>query len=173
MKPNFLFRTNKIKGFSVIELLMVVGLLVILSAIVIPNFIDFRRDSKNATTRAALGELRAAIVIAAAAIQSKEDPSQVVPKFPTYEEMKANEFLEVHSVLRGTKILTSPNGVPKNPWSHSSFAATEFNAIIACPGPKGSLHPSEKNQGWCYLESTGEIWANSALNSDTLTENNF
>ena len=166
-------RRYRPRGFTLIELVMVVGLLVVLAAIAIPNFIDFRRDSKNSMTRAALGELRSSIVIAAASIQAKEDPSQPSPKFPTYDEVKANQFLEVHPALKGNKIFTQPTGIPKNPWTQSNLSLSDFNKILNCSGPLGALHPTEKNQGWCYLEATGEIWANSALNSDTLTENHF
>ncbi|NBY19909.1 prepilin-type N-terminal cleavage/methylation domain-containing protein [bacterium] len=160
-------------GFTFIELVMVVGLLVILAAIAIPNFIDFRRDAKNATTQAALGTLRSAIVIASASIQLKEDPSQSTPKFPTFEEMQANSFLDVHPVLKGSKIVDTTGEIPKNPWTEPKLPSSYFNKIFKCEGPKGTVHPTELNQGWCYLESTGEIWANSKLNGDVATENTF
>lgn len=160
-------------GFSLIELIMVVGLLVILAAIAIPNFIDFRKDAKNSTTQAALGSLRSAIVIASASIQLREDPSKPTPKFPTFEELQANSFLDVHPVLKGNKIIEGPNGVPKNPWTQPTLPSSQFNKIYNCPGPKGTLHPVETHQGWCYLESTGEIWANSSLNGDIQAENTF
>ena len=155
------------------ELVMVVGLLVILGAIAIPNFIDFRKDAKNQSTQAALGILRSAVVIATASIQLKEDPSQASPKFPTLAEMQANQFLESHPVLKGNKIVDGPNGVPKNPWSEPTLPVANFNKILKCSGPKGSLHLTEKNQGWCYSEETGEVWANSNQNHDTVTENQF
>ena len=160
-------------GFTFVELVMVVGLLVILAAIAIPNFIDFRRDAKNATTQAALGTLRSAIVIASASIQLKEDPSQSTPKFPTFEEMQANSFLDVHPVLKGSKIVDTTGEIPKNPWTEPKLPSSYFNKIFKCEGPKGTVHPTDLNQGWCYLESTGEIWANSKLNGDVATENTF
>jgi type II secretory pathway pseudopilin PulG len=173
MKQPFLARSEPRRGLTLIEFMMIVGLLVILAAIAIPNFIDFRKDARNSATQAAVGALRSAVVIAAASIQLKEDPSQSSPKFPTFQEMEANSFLDAHPVLKGTPILDTPGGIPKNPWSQSTFPASSFNRILNCPGPKGALHPTEKNQGWCYLESTGEIWANSNLNGDTATENTY
>jgi prepilin-type N-terminal cleavage/methylation domain-containing protein len=166
-------KLSKNQAFTLIELIMVVGLLVILAAIAIPNFIDFRKDAKNSSAQAALGVLRSAVVIAAASIQLKEDPSQARAKFPTLEEMQANMFLDAHPALKGNKIVEGPSGVPKNPWTESTLALSSFNRILNCTGPKGTLHPSEKNQGWCYLETTGEVWANSNLNGDNPTENNF
>ncbi len=166
-------RSLKSQGFTLIELIMVVGLLVILAAIAIPNFIDFRKEAKNSSTQAALGVLRSAVVIAAASIQLKEDPSNPTPKFPTFEEMQKNSFLDAHPVLKGNKIIEGANGVPKNPWTQATLPTIHFNKILNCPAPKGSTHPIETHQGWCYLESTGEIWANSYLNGDTPAENNF
>ncbi len=163
----------KNKGFTLIELVMVVLLLVILAAIAIPNFIDYRKAAKNASAEAALGILRSAVVIATASIQLKEDPTKPSPKYPTLEELQANSFLPIHFVLNGNKIIETPNGIPKNPWTEPTLPGTSFNRILNCSGPKGTLHPTEKNQGWCYLEGTGEIWANSNLNSDTITENNL
>jgi len=160
-------------GFTLIELIMVVGLLVILAAIAIPNFIDFRKDAKNSTTQAALGTLRSAVVIASASIQLKEDPSKPTSKFPTFEEMKANSFSDAHPVLKGNIIVEGPNGIPKNPWTQATLPASQANKIFNCPGPKGTPHPTETNQGWCYLESTGEVWANSNLNGDSSAENTF
>lgn len=173
MRSKVLSRFGALKGFTLIELVMVVGLLVLLAAIAIPYFIDFRKETKNTSTQSALGILRSSLVISAASIQAKEDPSQPCPKFPTFDEIQVNQFLEVHPVLKGSRIIDHPNGIPKNPWTKPGLSVSEFNKIFNCPGPKGTLHPTEKNQGWCYLESTGEIWANSSLNSDTSTENNF
>ena len=178
-------------GFTLIELVMVILLLAVLAAVAIPNFIDFRSDSKNAATQGGLGALRSAVAVATAAIALREDPTIPTPKYPTGLEMQANAFSASHPVLSGTAIMDPANGVPKNPWSLSTLPAPCFNTILVVPGlavagtcgvnpaciaatcqtmATRQLYVSHGCSagcglsGWVYLETTGEIWANSSLN---------
>ena len=167
------------KGFTLIELVMVILLLAILAAIAIPNFIDFRKEAKNAATHGGLGALRAAIVVATAAIALKEDPSDYTPKYPTIYEMQANAFDGSHPVLAALssvnrKILDDAEGVPRNPWSLSTIPVSQWNTIWDCSSlTKAFLRSTadEEDLGWCYNQGTGQIWANSDKNEEPdLTE---
>lgn len=165
------------RGFTLIELVMVILLLAILAAIAIPNFIDFRTDAKNGATQGAIGALRAALVIATASIQLKEDPTVPTPKYPTIDEMQANAFNGSHPVLSGTAIMDPANGVPKNPWTISTLPVVHHNSIINCNVTKSLIDSTSgfDHRGWCYRETSGEVWANSALNKGgaAKTENSY
>jgi len=52
---------NKKKGFTLIELIMVIVILGILSAIAVPKFMDLRKAANQAACKASGGGLRAAI----------------------------------------------------------------------------------------------------------------
>ncbi len=163
-----------------IELVMVILLLGILSAIAIPNFIDFRTDAKNASVQGGLGTLRAGVAIAVAAIQLREDPTAAPLKYPSHAEMAANKYLVAdHPVLtaQGEYILDSGSGIPKNPWTLSTLPASHFTSIADCTGKAKAdvLDTPADDRGWCYNPSNGNIWANSHANKSLTaqTENTF
>src|SRR4051812_39048168 len=51
------------KGFTLIEMLMVIMLVAILSAVAIPQFVDFRTEARNGAVQSAVGALRSGIAI--------------------------------------------------------------------------------------------------------------
>lgn len=150
-------RIRSLKGFTLIELIMVILLLAVLAAVAIPNFQDFRTEARDSAVQGELGAIRAAIAIARASIALKEDTN--VPLYPTAAEIQANAFNGSHPILNALPIdkkriftrgdIGPASPWPENPWSLSSLSPALKNTVINCnyvdtgtgfyPGPYVSL----------------------------------
>ncbi len=63
MKKMIHFWRNMKKGFTLMELMIVVAVLAILAAILIPNFRGITADAKNSTAKADLRNLKMAVIL--------------------------------------------------------------------------------------------------------------
>lgn len=170
------------KGFTLIELVMVMLLLSILAAVAIPNFQDMRADARNSAVKGALGGVRSAVAIARATIALKEDVA--APVYPTVLEMQQNIYLGSHPVLSAVattstkRIVDASSGMPANPWSMTTIPIAQQASVIDCSAlAKGNVRSAAgiTDFGWCYNQTSGEFWANSSRNAGTAgnRENNF
>jgi len=165
-------RRTKNKGFTLIEIVMVIMLVGILAIVAIPQFIDLRTEARDETSKGALGALRGAVSNMVAAVALKEPPASSPTTYPSFAEMTGNAMLAAapgnHTVLAGTNIMDPSAGIPNNPWTNTS-------TVHDCTGQAlGTLLAAPDNDdGWCYNPTTGQIWANSDLSNGGTTENNF
>lgn len=134
-------KTNK--GFTLVELVIVITVLGVLAAVAVPKFFDFTGDSKEAACKAALGGVRAAI--ANYYSYSATDAGGGSATYPTLAQLET----------AGTVMSTA--GIPDNPYSSSSPG----NDVVAGT-TKGTPVTSGVTGGWAYKASTGEFWADTA-----------
>jgi len=132
--------TNQ-KGFTLIELVMIIVILGILAAVAIPKYQDLSDEAKEAAARGSLGAVRSAITIYYAnhAVQDSAH-------WPPYDSVR---------------LAIMAQGIPQNPYC--TVEADKDSVVVGVT--KGTLVGT--TCGWAYLAADGEIW----LNTDVTGEN--
>jgi MSHA pilin protein MshA len=131
------------KGFTLVELVIVITVLGVLAAVAVPKFFDFTGDSKEAACRAAMGGVRAAVSDYYS--YSSTAAGGGTATYPTLSQLETD----------GT--VMSNAGIPDNPYSTGS----DKNDVVAGT-TKGTVVTSGTTGGWCYKASTGQFWADTS-----------
>lgn len=178
-----MLRQKATRGFTIIEMIIVILLAAILAAIAIPQFIDYRKEAKDAKTNQFLGAIRVGIAnqyaqqilrcgaragdwSKAASIAAND--VTVGAGAPCLGSTLANVTAEKKFVADAT--------FPDNPWSNNLAASRSVTACVDAGGGNGigggctrcaaagCNNAAGHTQGWCYNEYTGDFWADSANN---------
>ena len=139
---------RKHKGFTLVEILIVVVILGILAAIVIPQFSDASTQSKVSSSLSSLQTLRSQIQLYK--IQHNDNPPLAGDDFATSMTLCSDADATVAADFAArttTNRTTHPYGpymqsVPANPWNGSrTINASDITGV-----------------GWVYLVDTGDIY---------------
>lgn len=167
------------KGFTLIEILMVILLVSIIMVVAVPQFIDFQAQARNAATREAVAAIRSGINNQYAQMRLSCGVTNPAT-YPAMADIAANDITNGGStcttaqVAAAQRAFVQGTAVPGNPWSNGGTS----NTIAACAGAATGCSRTDATNcagaafagtevGWCYNVATGEIWANTRLNGGT------
>ncbi len=179
------------KGFTLVELVVVMVLLAIVSAVVLVGYQNIMNSSRDSEVKGAVAMLRAAIdqysATEIAAGRATRGASGTDGGWPTLSQLNEVKY-------GGTGVVITD--VPENAWAKVVFSQ-DFDNVIQSSGVRGggavSWNDDEEGiayasqgpppglpvvicelddhtaAGWCYNETTGDLWARTSRSG----ENNF
>ncbi len=134
------------KGFTLIELVMIIVILGILAAVAIPKYQDLSSEAKEASARSALGALRSGITI----YYANQAVTTGSATWPPLADLST-----VGTVMA--------QAIPKNPYQTDANAPDSVVTGVT----KGVVVGARG--GWAYNAATGEVWPNTS----SVGENNW
>ncbi len=150
-------------GFTLLEVLITVAILLVLAGIAVPAFQDTVDDARATSTRQELQRMRTAIDFYA---------FQHLEQLPgwngaSWDEATLRAQLTLASDLDGNTAATGTAGYGFGPYLTEGVPANPFNELdtIVVVAPGGSFAAANDQSGWVYFAADGSIRANTTAST--------
>lgn len=134
--------TNQ-KGFTLIELVMIIVILGILAAVAVPKYQDLSSEAKEAAARSSLGSLRSGITI----YYANQAVTTGTATWPAVVDLE-------------TPGTVMAQAIPANPYQADANAPDSIVTGVT----KGVIVGTRG--GWAYSPTTGEVWPNTNVSGE-------
>lgn len=139
------------RGFTLVELLIVVIILGILAAVVIPQFNSAASESKEAAMASNLATIRQAIEM----YKVQHDD-----RFPA-SSADAGTDLETQLKNKSNKAGTTGSG-EYGPYIRNAFPKNPINSLATVEHVTSDPSAGNDSHGWIYNTVTGQLWSDAA-----------
>jgi general secretion pathway protein G len=161
-------RARSSKGFTLVEILIVVIILGILAAIVIPQFSNASQDARKSSLTSQLQTLRSQINLYSLQHLDKFPPDLVTGGANAWALMLVKTNAD-HSTTGTPAFGPYLQTAPVN--NLNGFSAVD-STIATDLGSGGIANPGSATSGWLFNASTGKLWATSAKGGYVYNEAN-
>lgn len=163
------------RGFTLVELITVITVLGILSAVAVTRFQDLAQDANISSTKGNLGTTRAGIHLLHAKILLA-GVSASNPEWPTVAELNNNvlDAATRPAQLSNLKMVEGPSGgvcssacMPEDLVSTQATLAAKKTVVAATTAQADARTPPGGVGGWAYDPVTGQFYVNQTVPSDS------
>jgi prepilin-type N-terminal cleavage/methylation domain-containing protein len=167
---NYMTKENGVnmnkKGFTLIEIIMVMVVVAIMAAVAIPQFINYKTEAKDAKTQMYLGALRSGISNQMAQMMLRCGATSGT--WPPTADLAANSIIT--SACTGGQVISAAErkfitdtALPIMPWgtvnSVVDCSVGDGGGAGSCTRALNGCDTGGDTNKWCYNPATGDIWA--------------